>query len=340
MEKTAIDIFCGSGAVTLGLKNAGFDVAAALDNNKTAGATYRLNHPEVKLFETDITTAEIAKFREACPKVIEVLAVCAPCQPFSSQNRYRGVEDGRTDLVFFSLPFIEEFDPAMIFLENVPGFGKEKILDDFSKELLARGYSIGPLEKIDAGKLGVPQRRLRIILIAADEKRCHLKKAYEFVEKPSRAVIDAIKDLPDPTIGSSSDLIDPLHYSRRHHAITLERLRHIPKNGGSRFSLPDHLALNCHKSVGRGSFPDTYGRLKWEDVAPTLTTGCTDVTKGRFAHPEQDRAITLREAARLQSFPDEYKFAGNASQIAAQIGNAVPPIMMTAIAEAMASAIG
>jgi DNA (cytosine-5)-methyltransferase 1 len=117
----------------------------------------------------------------------------------------------------------------------------------------------------------------------------------------------------------------------------LKRLALIPKNGGSRKSLPPELELVCHR--GMSGFPDVYGRMKWETVAPTLTTGCTDITRGRFAHPRDDRAITLREAARLQTFPDEYIFVGNRSQIAMQIGNAVPPAMIATLTAAFETAL-
>jgi DNA (cytosine-5)-methyltransferase 1 len=133
-----------------------------------------------------------------------------------------------------------------------------------------------------------------------------------------------------PLKSGEKDPNDPLHYASKHLPLALERLKHIPKNGGSRFSLPAELELNCHKNHdGHG---DVYGRMCWQDVAPTLTTGCTDVTRGRFAHPRDDRAITLREAAILQSFPRNYKFRGNKSQITAQIGNAVPVELVKALA--------
>ena len=142
-------------------------------------------------------------------------------------------------------------------------------------------------------------------------------------------VAEALKGLRQLATGQA-DKSDLLHFSRNHNAIALQRLAHIPKNGGSRFSLPPHLELDCHK--GKKGYPDVYGRMRWADVAPTLTTGCTDVTRGRFAHPEEDRAITLREAARLQTFPDQYAFSGNASEIATQIGNAVPMKLIETIA--------
>jgi DNA (cytosine-5)-methyltransferase 1 len=153
----------------------------------------------------------------------------------------------------------------------------------------------------------------------------------------------AISDLPQLASGQA-DAEDTLHFAREHQAIALERLGHIPKNGGSRDALPERLWLACHRD--RRGHPDVYGRMRWEDVAPTLTTGCTDLTRGRFAHPRDNRAISLREAARLQTFPDSYRFAGSAKHIAVQIGNSVPvrfiealvPVLRAALVEAGADA--
>ena len=155
-------------------------------------------------------------------------------------------------------------------------------------------------------------------------------------EGSRRPIAFALKGLKRLRTGEK-DINDPLHFARNHKQIALERLRHIPKNGGDRFSLPPHLELDCHK--GKKNYPDVYGRMRWEDIAPTLTTGCTDITKGRFVHPEDDRAITLREAARLQTFPDDYRFSGNSSQIAIQIGNAVPMKFVEALAPIIRAAL-
>jgi len=135
------------------------------------------------------------------------------------------------------------------------------------------------------------------------------------------------------------NLNDSLHVERNHTAITIERLRYVPHDGGSRYEIPYHLWLNCHKKLkkSKNSFPDVLGRMSWDNVAPTLTTGCTDVTKGRFAHPEFDRAITLREAALLQTFPLEYEFCGKSGDIAKQIGNAVPVNLVKSFAPAFLS---
>ncbi|MCJ9430733.1 DNA cytosine methyltransferase [Kordiimonas marina] len=338
VKPTAIDLFCGSGAVTLGLKQAGFDVLASVDIDPIAGKTYELNHPEVDFKLKDITQVRPERDFPDLPKRIGLLAVCAPCQPFSNRNKKRSDEDDRVELVLEAVKFARYFQPKAIFFENVPGIERHSVFAELTRKLSKLRYHVGKAYTVDAADLGVPQRRPRMVLVAAKRKQ-HLKKLTELGPVAIETVRDAIGDLVSPVIGQKADLKDPLHFSRRHHAITLERLKHIPKNGGSRISLPDRLVLECHKGLADNQYPDSYGRMCWEDVAPTLTTGCTDLTKGRYSHPVEDRAITLREAARLQTFPDSYKFSGNASQVACQIGNAVPPKMMAKIAERIAALI-
>ena len=313
-------------------------MVGAVDVDETACATYHKNHPEVDLINNDITDVCPSHFKEAVGSCLDLLAVCAPCQPFSNQNQYRSNDDERARLVLEALPFVKELKPQLVFFENVPGLGRMPVCEELNDGLKSEGYFVSNPIRVDAADLGVSQRRQRMILIAAEEEAV-LEKAIEISKLDPKSVFDAIGDLGEPPVGVKNAGNDPLHYARRHEAITIERLKHIPKNGGSREALPEHLQLNCHKGRNKNSFPDTYGRLGWGDVAPTLTTGCNDLTKGRYAHPEQDRAITLREAARLQSFPDDYQFAGNASEIAAQIGNAVPPVMMSSIAASLFSAL-
>jgi len=337
--KTAIDLFCGSGAVTLGLKSAGFRVVGAVDIDPMACVTYRANHPEVDLVEDDIGNVDPKRFLEAVNGELDLLAVCAPCQPFSNRNRNRTPKDGRSKLVLNALSFIKALQPKLVFFENVPGLGRQPVFIELANNLSAMGYQLGEPRKIDAVDLGVPQRRQRMILIGAKYEML-LRQASNIKFSTKRTVREAIQELPIPPLGGKAKKFDDtLHFSRAHAPITLERLRHIPRDGGSRESLPEHLQLSCHKGRKKHSFPDSYGRLKWDDVAPTLTTGCTDLTKGLYAQPEQDRAITLREAARLQSFPDSYVFKGNASQIATQIGNAVPPGMMAGLARSFYGAL-
>lgn len=329
---TAIDLFCGSGAVTEGLKAEGFKILAAIDNDPITCKTYIMNHPEVKLIQSDICLLSplSLKLELELEGRLDLLVVCAPCQPFSSQNRKRASDDPRSQLFLECIKFIKVFKPRVIFFENVPGIAGRDLLVILESELAKLGYKLGKPRMIDAADCGVPQRRVRCIMVAA-QCQSTIDAFYESIRiHPKISVFDAIGHLP-PLSSAQCDPDDALHFARRHKSIVLERLRHIPKDGGSRSALPDELELKCHKGKVN-DFPDVYGRLKWNDIAPTLTTGCTDVTKGRFAHPRDDRALTLREAAELQSFPKHYKFSGNSGQIARQIGNAVPVKMVRTLA--------
>lgn len=328
---TAVDLFCGCGGVTEGLKAGGFQVVAAVDNDPIACKTYKMNHPSVHLYEQDIHDVDpkdiLANLKG---EKLDLLVVCAPCQPFSSQNRKKG-RDSRSNLIMQSVRFAEILNPTIIFFENVPGLATKRfrgILEELKDGLNRLGYNLGEPVQINAADYGVPQRRIRCVLIASKSKIPTIPEPVTPAGK-WKTVRDAIAHLP-PLQAGQKDPTDPLHFARSHSPIAIKRLQHIPKDGGSRFSLPPELELKCHKN--KKGYPDVYGRMKWDDVAPTLTTGCTDITRGRFAHPRDDRAITLREAALLQTFPVNYKFAGNSSQIAAQIGNAVPVKMVEAIA--------
>lgn len=339
----AVDLFCGSGAVSSGLKSENFSVLIALDNDPVARMTYELNHPEVEFIPEDIKkiTREDA-YRVAnrlLPKgQLDLLVICAPCQPFSNQNRKRAQGDDRADLVLEAVKFVAAFEPKVVFIENVPGITSHGPVEKLSRFLLEHGYYLSTPRKLDAADLGVPQRRERCIMIASQAEEVAKTFGSNISHLPRKNVFSAIGHLPALESGQISP-DDPLHAARRHQPITLERLRHIPQDGGSRHSLPPELRLKCHENWDDNSFPDVYGRMKWGDVAPTLTTGCSDVTKGRFAHPRDDRAITLREAALLQSFPEDYQFFGNSGQIARQIGNAVPVGMVRALSPYLKAAI-
>lgn len=322
---TAVDLFSGCGAVTEALKKRHFRVVAAVDNDPVACRTYRRNHPTVHLYESDIAHVSPCAIRRQRlnNRDLDLLIVCAPCQPFSSQGR-KDKNDERAPLILSAIEFAAVLNPALILFENVPGLATSRfrgILDALREGLVDLGYDMGIPEMINAADYGVPQRRQRCILLAKLKGQPpRLPEA--ITPAGARATVrQAIGSLARLNSGDR-DQSDPLHFARKHQSIAIERLSKIPPNGGSRFSLPDDLVLPCHRD--HTGHPDVYGRMAWDDVSPTLTTGCTDITKGRFAHPEDDRAITLREAARLQTFDDEYEFEGNPSQIATQIGNAVP----------------
>lgn len=322
---TAVDLFCGCGSVTLALRKAKFEVLGAIDNDPVACRSYKKNHPQVNLHGSDIRTLDAKQFAFSLKKErVDLLVICAPCQPFSSQNKKRNNRDVRSDLILESVRFAKALKPRAIFFENVAGLVSPRfrdVLSMLSRDLHSLGYELGVPSKVDASEFGVPQRRVRCIMLAW-KRPDDFSDTFDYKRRsPLKTVRSAISKLPALTSGERAT-DDPLHFARRHSELTLERLQNIPNDGGSRFSLPKHLELACHKNFK--GHPDVYGRMKWDSVAPTLTTGCTDVTRGRFAHPVQDRAISLREAALLQSFPVDYTFAGNSGEIARQIGNAVP----------------
>ena len=332
IELTAIDLFSGSGAVTQGLKSEGFTVLAAVDVDPIACNTYRSNHPEVRLIEDDIRKVSVKELFDEIGLLdqLDILIVCAPCQPFSNHNKKRSLEDPRADLILESLKFIEAFQPRAVLFENVPGIVVNGPLHTLTTKLESLGYFLGEPKTLNAAHYGVPQRRERCIMLAAKDRDIPHRFYDSITLQPRITVRQAIGNLRSLSVGER-DPADPLHFARNHKPLALERLRHIPKDGGSRNALPAELELACHKGR-KHDYTDVYGRMKWDDVAPTLTTGCTDISKGRYAHPLDDRAISLREAALLQSFPHDYKFEGSSEQIARQIGNAVPVAMIRALA--------
>ncbi|WP_243375045.1 DNA cytosine methyltransferase [Microvirga solisilvae] len=337
---TVVDLFCGSGAVSEALKKRHFKVVAAIDNDPVACATYAANHPRVHLYKQDIRSVDPKTIRrvDLGGKDVDLLVVCAPCQPFSNQNRKRE-GDARADLILEAGRFARVLKPRLIFFENVPGLASPKnseLLCSLAEELGAE-YQLGEPYTIDAADFGVPQRRVRTIMFAAPHRLPSLPKP--LTPPGARITVrQALKGLSKLKAGER-DPKDPLHAARNHQPIALKRLGAIPRDGGSRAALPRELELACHAKLSSKKYPDVYGRMRWNDVAPTLTTGCTDVTRGRFAHPEEDRAITLREAALLQTFPSQYHFKGNLSEIATQIGNAVPVALLEALIPTFRAAI-
>lgn len=338
---TAVDVFCGCGGVTEGLKRGSFDVIAAVDNNPIACRTFRDNHPDVQLYDKDIKEINVQEIYDSyfSKRYLDLLVVCAPCQPFSSQNKTLHAMEDQLKLILNAVEFAKILKPKLIFFENVPGITRNKfkyIVEDLKSQLENLGYIVGEPEILDAADYAVPQRRKRTIMFAV--KGCSIPVLPEPITPKGRRITvrSAIGDLP-VLRSNEADVKDSLHHARNHKPLALERLAHIPKDGGSRDSLPDNLVLKCH--INYNGHPDVYGRMCWDDVAPTLTTGCIDITRGRFVHPSEDRAITLREAARLQTFPDEYYFYGSYTDIATQIGNAVPVRLIESLSPTFKEAI-
>jgi len=310
-----------------GFKLAGFEVKAAIDKNPLATDSYKLNFPNASVLTEEVTDAgaEIIarKLLEAgkldCGECT-VLLGCPPCQGFCRLSR-DGAKDPRNGLILTLAKIAAVIKPEFCVIENVPGLSNgvgREIFQKAIEELKLAGYSNVAWQIVDAADFGVPQRRRRLLLIAS--RLCDVG-----IPNPSgharKSVRQTIAWLP-PIIAGASDPNDYLHCSPKASEKVLERIRSIPKDGGSRKSLPAELQLECHKR--HSGFCDVYGRMKWDEPAPTITTGCINVTKGRFIHPEQDRAISVREAALLQTFPRDYRFCGTPWQVARQIGEAVP----------------
>lgn len=336
---TAIDLFCGCGGVTLALKQRHFRVVAAVDNDPVACKTYRANHSTVRLYEEDCAGVDLKSIHGDLERSrLDLLVVCAPCQPFSSQTRLSG-RDARAELVLEAVRFAKALKPAVILIENVPGLVRARngeTLRRLRDGLSESGYASSEPLIVDAQDYGVPQRRRRCLMLATKGTEPPTLPPPSTPRDHRRTVRDAIGKYRRLRSGEA-DPEDALHRARNHQPIALRRLREIPRDGGDRSALPPELELECHKDYG--GHPDVYGRMAWNEVAPTLTTGCTDVTKGRFAHPRDDRAITLREAAALQTFPASYAFEGNRKQIESQIGNAVPPHLVWTLVPTIRSAI-
>ena len=324
---TAVDLFCGCGGLTVGLKKAGFRVLGAVDIDPLSLETYRANHPEVMIWEVDIRELKVSTVKRALglrKGALDLLAGCPPCQGFSTMrtlNGARRVEDPRNDLLFEFQRFVEELRPKAVMMENVPGLAKDRRFDEFCRFMEELGYK-GEHRILNAADYGVPQRRRRLIYLAG------LGEAVPFARpvRKKKTVRDAIGRLPKA--GESGD---PVHdMPERRTPKVIELIRRIPKNGGSRTDLPEEDQLECHKRCN--GFKDVYGRMAWDEPAPTITSGCFNPSKGRFLHPEEDRAITMREAALLQGFPRRYKFlcTDNKSAIAWMIGNALPPPFIAA----------
>lgn len=346
-----IDLFSGCGGSALGFQQAGFIVKVAVDVNQNASESFRLNFPDAEVIASDIsyvTGSDLLKAAGVSSGNDVVIIACPPCQGFSTARRKsEGMSDPRNTLIYEFLRLLEEVKPYAFVMENVPGLangiGKPIFLNILQRLKELGYYTVHGI--VDTADYGVPQRRKRLVLLGTNDPKIRLTFPKQTNQDPDltdryldswNTVRSAIEDLPAIRAGEKSKN-DQLHRASRLAEINLRRMANTPHDGGGRLSWPEELILECHKKVT--GYKDIYGRMKWDYPSPTITGGCVMISKGRFGHPEQDRAISLREAARLQTFPDSYIFAGNVGQIAAQLGNAVPPLLTKKIAESLAQAI-
>lgn len=326
-----VDLFCGAGGLAYGLKSAGFEIAVGVDLDPACRHPFETNCGGVFIEKSvaDLAKAELDGWFEGAD--IRVLAGCAPCQPFSTYSQSRKTPDGRWELLRSFLRLADDLRPEIVTMENVHGLSAKPIWWEFVEGLKDAGYYV-TWEEVLCSDFGVPQSRKRLVLIASQIGPVEMPTAQ--IGAPRRTVRDAIADLPALGAGEAyAD--DALHVACRLSPTNLKRIR-ASKPGGSWRDWPDDLRAACHKKGSGETYPSVYGRMSWDEFAPTMTTQCFGYGNGRFGHPEQDRAITLREAAMLQSFPVSYSFIPNDkrptfAKVGMLIGNAVPPKMGEAI---------
>lgn len=328
MNINAVDLFCGVGGLTHGLEKVGINVVAGIDIEESCRFPYEANN-NAKFIKKDIKEVTPAFLNSLYPENtdVKILVGCAPCQPFSSYSyRYNKTEKtkNKMDLLDYFGHLVEKTQPDIVSMENVPQMINTNVFETFLLTLCENNYEVD-WEVVYTPDYDVPQNRKRLILVA---KRYGSIKLIEKLRTNEEylTVGDIIKDLPNLTAGET-DINDPLHTTRRLAPINIKRIQQsVP--GGTWEDWEVDLLPNCYKRKSGKSYKSVYGRIAWDKPSPTLTTQFIAYGSGRFGHPEQDRALSLREGAMLQTFPRYYQFTEGKVQsmdkIAMMIGNAVP----------------
>lgn len=334
-----IDLFCGVGGLSHGMYNKGFNILGGYDIDKSCKYAFEKNNKS-SFFGDDVTviTGETLKKLYGNTQ-IKILAGCAPCQPFSSYNKMKEKDSAKYDLLYEFGRLVEESNPDIITMENVAqivSFKDKPVLTDFVEKLYLLGYKV-TYQIIYCPDYGIPQTRKRLVLLASKFGDI---KIIPPTHKPENyvKVKDVISSLPKIAAGETCKT-DNLHRARNLSAINLERIK-ISTVDGTWMDWPEELKLECHKKDSGRTFKSVYGRMSWDKPAPTMTTLCTGLGNGKFGHPEQDRAITPREAALFQTFPLNYQFFEpdenvSLTKASRYIGNAVPPILGQVTAESI-----
>lgn len=327
MPIRVFDFFSGCGGTSKGFEQAGLEPVFALDFDADAVRTFKTNFPNAIVVQRDIRnldTESLTDLISAQRNSPILFCGCAPCQPFTKQNTCRMKKDVRASLLNSFGRFVERYRPEYVFIENVPGMQKVKAsspFESFCKILGRLGYSIA-VQVVAAQDYGVPQRRRRLVLLASRIGNIELPERTHGPDagRDYSTVREWISHFPPIAAGEQHAEI-PNHRAARLSPINMERILATPPEGDRR-SWPEHLRLNCHKNYN--GHVDVYGRMKWDAPATGLTTRCISLSNGRFGHPEQHRAISVREAAAIQTFPDNFIFTGSLNSQAKQVGNAVP----------------
>jgi DNA (cytosine-5)-methyltransferase 1 len=337
----AVDLFCGAGGLTHGLMKGGIKVVAGIDVDESCRYPYEKNN-SARFLGRDIESLPGSAITELfAGATTTLLAGCAPCQPFSTYSRSgrkRG-DDSQWALVASFGRLIREVQPDLVTMENVPSLEAHPVFQQFLRNL--KGYKVS-YATVECSKIGIPQTRKRFVLVASRLDGPELSVPVNDRRKVV-TVRKAISSLPRLAAGEA-DSRDPLHIACRLSDLNLKRIR-ASKPGGTWRDWQPSLRAACHRRSSGETYPSVYGRMEWDEPAPTMTTQCFGYGNGRFGHPEQDRAITLREAAMLQTFPRGYVFAPPGQKVSFShmgrlIGNAVPVRLGELIAEAFVEHVG
>lgn len=327
MKTSAIDLFCGIGGLSYGLQKAGISVVAGVDLDESSQFAYKEN------VKTDFILKDISKFRgeEINKKYwrgkdqVKILAGCAPCQPFSTHSnkvKNKG-QTKRWRLISEFKRLVKETNPDIVTMENVPNLANQKIFRDFVAFLKQNGYFVS-YSNVYCPDYGIPQKRRRLVLLASKYGEIHLiPKTHS--EENYITLRQAIGHLPPVEAGEVCES-DPLHKTTKLSPVNLKRMK-ASKPKGTWLDWSDDLKLACHvKNTGK-TYKSVYGRMSWDEPSSTITTQFYNFGTGRFGHPKQNRALTIREAAILQTFPADYKFYEKdvfIKRLGVHIGNAVP----------------
>lgn len=324
MQIEAVDLFCGVGGLTAGLIKSGIKVKAGYDIADECHFAYEHNNKATFVHKdvAGVTASEISSWYSEGS--IRLLAGCAPCQPFSTYNQGKDTtKDKKWPLLYHFSRLIREVEPELVTMENVPEVIKHKVYQDFIDELKSLGYAVFSKEVVCV-QYGIPQTRKRHVVLASKIGYIELLPATHMKPVTVKQVIGKL----EPLNAGEKSTKDPLHIAAKLSELNLQRIKKsIP--GGTWRDWPEDLRAECHKKQSGKSYPAVYGRMEWDKPAPTMTTLCFGFGNGRFGHPEQNRGISLREAALFQTFPMDYQFTEtpkkiNFKGVGRMIGNAVP----------------
>lgn len=327
---SVVDLFCGAGGLTHGFVLEGFDVVAGFDADESCKHAFEANNDRARFINKKIEDVTATEISDLYPdEHIKVLVGCAPCQPYSPYTKKKQDKGEKWKLLADFADLICRVEPEVVSMENVPdliAFGQGRVYDDFVARLKESDYHVTAYPKVYCPEYGIPQHRTRLVLFASKYGEIGIETGTHSPDQ-YKTVRDTIGHLQPLKAGETSR-DDPLHKACNLSKLNLRRIK-ASKPGGTWRDWDDELVAECHRKKSGEGYASVYGRMAWDDLSPTMTTQCYGFGNGRFGHPDQDRAISLREAALFQTFPRDYEFVAPGcpvilTNVGRLIGNAVP----------------